>query len=377
LEVWAVLPDVPWYRLIAYQGLLNVVNLMLVFYVLTASLREPRDLQRLVDVLLWCVALRGLWGLFRFVALGGDPANFYENFQKINIKITFFDINDSLLAMMAVFIAAWRLAHGLVQSRSAKWAYGGLIALELFIVLFSQRRTAWGGLVLVVLLFAWLHRGRLRWGLLTGLAVIGAPVLAYKLIQRTGQSYAGGSWLERFAPDIFVNGQLSFTTGRFAELYAAWIYIRESPWVGLGAWGRYDGFRFSELAWHRGDFGWMHSGVLHIMLKTGLLGVALMLVVMGLYLRFVFRSRPAMPAAWQGVLWMGFAGALFMLPTWLIGTPVIEYRTMQLLALCLALPYLAVAAAKVSVVGNAPATSVAAARWGIRPLRLRTVGPQR
>jgi hypothetical protein len=121
----------------------------------------------------------------------------------------------------------------------------------------------------------------------------------------------------------------------------------------------------------------MHSGVLHIMLKTGLLGVALMLVVMGLYLRFVFRSRPAMPAAWQGVLWMGFAGALFMLPTWLIGTPVIEYRTMQLMALCLALPYLAVAAAKVSVVGNAPATSVAAARWGIRPLRLRTVGPQR
>lgn len=365
--IWATLPDVPWYQLLAYQGLLNVVNLMLAFYVLTASLREPGDLQRMVDLLLVCIALRGLWGLVRFGALGGDPANFYENFQKINIKITFFDINDSLLATMAVFLATWRLAHGLVEGRRMRWAHGGLIALELFIVLFSQRRTAWGGLVLVFLLFAWIHRGPLRWGLLSSLTVLGAPLLAYKLIQRSGHTAAGGSWIEKMAPDIFVNGQLSFTTGRFAELYAAWIHISESPWLGLGAWGRYDGFRFSELAWHHGDFGWMHSGFLHIMLKTGLLGLTLMLVAVVLYFRFVLRSAASMPPSWRGMLWMGFAGTLFMLPTWLLGTPVIEYRTMQLLALCLALPYMAVAASRSSTQGSVVARPTRSVRWGIRP----------
>jgi hypothetical protein len=37
----------------------------------------------------------------------------------------------------------------------------------------------------------------------------------------------------------------------------------------------------------------------------------------------------------------GFAGLLFWMPTLLIGTPVIEFRTMLLLGLTLAMPYLA------------------------------------
>jgi hypothetical protein len=36
----------------------------------------------------------------------------------------------------------------------------------------------------------------------------------------------------------------------------------------------------------------------------------------------------------------GFAGLLFWMPTLLIGTPIIEFRTMLLLGMTLALPYL-------------------------------------
>jgi hypothetical protein len=38
----------------------------------------------------------------------------------------------------------------------------------------------------------------------------------------------------------------------------------------------------------------------------------------------------------------GFGGFLFWLPTLLIGTPIIEFRTMLLLGLSLALPFVAV-----------------------------------
>jgi hypothetical protein len=48
----------------------------------------------------------------------------------------------------------------------------------------------------------------------------------------------------------------------------------------------------------------------------------------------------------RGLLLVGAAGLLFMLPTFLFGTPLIEFRTMQLLALALALPYCAVAVAE-------------------------------
>ena len=80
-------------------------------------------------------------------------------------------------------------------------------------------------------------------------------------------------------------------------------------------------------------------------MKTGLIGVvASLLVIVGVF-RFIAKHSPRMAPRDRGVLLAGAAGLLFMLPTWLFGTPMIEFRTMQLLALALALPYLAVAVA--------------------------------
>lgn len=345
LVVGMALPDVYWFQLLSPGGLLNVFNLMLAFYVLTTCFNDQRALDRLVNVLLLLVVLRGLWGLVRFVALGGDPANFYANFQRIDVRLTFFDINDSLLATIGLFLAAWRLLSGQAQSFGQRSLYVFIVLLELFIIVFSYRRTAWFGLALALLLLAFSVKRTHRAWLLSTYVVAGLPLLIYKLAQRAGSAQHSGSFLERVLPDVFSGGSFSFTTGRFAELYAALLSMRESPLWGLGAWGRYDGFRFSDLAWHRGDFSWMHSGVLHVGLKTGLIGVvASFLVIIGVF-RFVARNSARMQPRERGTLLAGAAGLLFMMPTWLFGTPVIEFRTMQLLALVLALPYLAVAVA--------------------------------
>ncbi|MGQ3052283.1 MAG: O-antigen ligase family protein [Roseateles sp.] len=346
LVVGLALPKVYWFQLLSPSGLLNVFNLMLAFYVLTTCFGEQKSLDRLINVLLVMVVARGLWGLARFVALGGDPANFYANFQRIDVRLTFFDINDSLLATMGLFLAAWRLLTGQAKSFGQRWMYIGIVLLELFIIVFSYRRTAWGGLALALLLLAFSVSRVQRTWLLLSYVVAGLPLLVYKLVQRGGSSHYGGDWLQKMLPDVFGGGTgFSFTTGRFAELYAALLSMRESPIWGLGAWGSYSGFRFSDLNWHRGDFSWMHSGVLHIALKTGLIGVvASLLVIVGVF-RFVKRHSARLAPRERGILLAGAAGLLFMLPTWLVGTPVIEFRTMQLLALALALPYLAVTVA--------------------------------
>lgn len=338
------LDEVRWFEIVGYSGLVNVANFMLAFYVLSSCLRDSRDLDRLINVMLFCAVTRGLWGALRFVALGGDPANFYANFQKIDVTLTFFDINDSFVAILALFIAAWRLVTVPKLAKLWRLFYCAVIALELFIVVFSYRRTAWGGLALAAILFAFCQPKKLRYSLLVGFLALGLPALIYKTMQRSGQSMQGASLLERLVPDVARGGEISFTTGRFAELYAAFLSFKESPFFGLGAWGRYDGSRFSELAWHRGDFGWMHSGLLHIALKSGLIGAAISIWVFVALIRFIQRTKAGMPPEQLGLMMAGLAGVLFMLPNWLIGTPVIEYRTMQLMAFSFALPYLAYAA---------------------------------
>jgi hypothetical protein len=343
--VFFALPKVRWFELVAPAGLLNVFNFMLAFYVLVNALREPRDLQRFINLLLFCAVTRGLWGLVRFAAMGGDPANFYENFQHIDVRLTFFDINDSLVATMVLFLLVWRLATGQVAGFWARLGCWAVVGLELFIVVFSYRRTAWGGLVLAALLLAWALRGRWRWGLLASYLLVGLPALGYKMVQRSGKTGHGGL-LERMFPDVMQGGQLNFTTGRFAELYAAWLSLKSDLLLGLGAWGRYNGYRFSELSWHRGDFSWMHSGVLHIALKTGLVGLTIATIAMWLYGRFVKQQHLSLSEPPRGVFLTGAAGALFLLPTLLIGTPIIEFRAMQMLALCMALPYMTLAVAK-------------------------------
>jgi len=365
------LPLVRWTEVIGPAGLLNVFNFILAFYVLTSALREPKDVDRLTTLILVCGVTRGLWGLFRFAALGGDPSNFYANVQHLDVRLTFFDINDSLIAMLVLFLAGWRLLSGQCKTVIGRFLHQSVVVLELFIIVFSYRRTAWGGLVLALLLFAFYRPARQRWLLLIGSMSVGLPLLAYKLAQRTGSARSGGSWLETALPDVVRNGQFNFTSGRFSELYAAWLSFSESPIWGLGTWGRYDGSRFSELAWHRGDFGWMHSGMLHIMLKSGLIGAAAVVLVAVLFVAFIRRHLPLMDESNRCLFLAGAAGMLFMLPNWLVGTPVIEFRTMQLMALCLALPYL--------VAATAPArTAMALERqasppwvFGIRPLKLR------
>ena len=371
--VFTQLPHVRWFQLIGTSGLLHFVNFMLAFYVLVNAVRAPADLRRFVNLLLVCGVLRGLWGVVRFAALSGDPANFYNNFQHIDVRITFFDINDSLVATMVLFVALWRLATGEVQRfwpRVGMWA---IVALELFVVVFSYRRTAWGGLALAALMLALSLRGRWRWGLFASYLGVGLPLLVYKMLLRGDYKTSSGSFLERMLPDVVQGGQFSFTTGRFAELYAAWLTLKHDWVLGLGAWGQYDGFRFSELAWHRGDFSWMHSGVLHVWLKFGVVGVAIVLAAAWLYVRFVWQQQRQVAPHFRGLLLLGAAGAVFFLPTLLIGTPLIEFRTMQLLAFCVALPYVA---AQVAHAGGqiAPAAPVKQRRWvfGIRPLPLRT-----
>jgi O-antigen ligase len=333
--------EVRWWEVIGYQALTNVLNLMLLFYVLTTAFQTRKQLEIAEWLFLVLVFGRGIWGLARFLFLGGDPANFYANYQRIDVKLTFFDINDSLLAMLALAIAAWKLLSAAPKQAWVRCFLLAVVLLETLIIIFSYRRTAWAGLLLALVALVFLQRRYNRFLLAT--AGIGAllPLLLFRFAERAELQLGTAGIFEILTPDLSTRGGFDFTTGRFSELYATVLAIRESPIWGLGLWGRYDGFRFSDLAWHGGNFTWMHSGVLHLALKSGLIGVILSTACIVSVLTFTARTFRRLPAGIQSLQVAGICGLAFLMPNWLIGTPVIEFRTMQLTAFVLALPYLA------------------------------------
>lgn len=338
--VIGLLFDEKWYWLLQPAAMLNFLNMAMLMFILLRGVRDERELRWLVVLVLVAAITRGGFGVARFVAMGGDPANYYANFQRIDVKLTFFDINDGLIATVVCFgvahflLARWREVGTLMRVTGLL-----AIAMEIFIVAFSYRRTGLIGFGLAALLLISLQPPGRRLRLFALMAAVGVPGIIFVLERRLSTSF-GGTTLERLFPDIVQRGgAVSLTTGRFAELYAAYLTMKENLFFGTGIWGQYRGQGIPELLFHRGNFGWMHSGIGHILLKTGIVGVALFGWACIGYLKFLVTSVKQLPPLGQAVCWASAGGFLFSVPNWLFGTPVIEFRTMQLFGLLMAMPY--------------------------------------
>jgi len=310
---------------------------------------------------------RALFGLGRWAAFGGDPNNVYANMNAIGIRLTFFDINDSLLCMMACAIAAVAL-FGERQAPGRGWrilAWLTLAACTACIVL-SYRRSAWIGFMFGCAVVLWRFAPRRRLQLALAALPLAGAALGYAAVRRLGQAPGGGVrgllydlQSRRFGPE----------SERVLELKLVLADILARPFTGIGAWGRYTGYQ--HISWQANPDGglFLHSGVLHVVLKTGLPGLVLLA---GTIWAFVLVARralrivppelpPKLPPELLGLGTAGAAALAFMVPDVLVGTPFPQVRTSQMLAIALALPYVALAA------GEARAVRPGAVRLRLRP----------
>ena len=332
--------NVPLKDAASYTGVLNVLNLTLLVYLIIRSIDDQKGLEQLALILVLCALGRGLYGTARYLFFGGDPNNAYANVERLDVTITFFDTSDSMIATMAAYIGAarltreWRSLSGVQRT-----LYILVVGIGVFIVVFSFRRTNWVGLALAGLLLALTQPWRVRI-LALGLLAVSVPTFLFLFEQRTSSEASSSlSGLERLLPDVFRGGQVDFTQGRFAELAQAYDSIKDSWLLGLGSWGEFAGH---YIGYHSGRYyGYVHSGLGHIWLKTGLVGVALVTLALVAYVRGYLARCARMSLENRSYADAAFAGFLFFLPNLLFGTPVTEYRLMQLLGLTLALPFVA------------------------------------
>lgn len=349
---------VPLAESLAPSGFSNIVWMAPLISLMLLAFRTREQARELARFIMLAGLARALFGLGRWALAGGDPNNVYANMNAIQIRLTFFDINDSLLCTLAFAIAAVALFQAPQPEPSRSWralAWATLAATALCVVL-SYRRTAWIGFALAcVVIVLRFPPGRRLQLILAGMPLAGAAmalVVARRLAQtRAADAAAQGAGgllhdmqSRRFGPE----------SERVLELKLAFADFLAHPLAGIGAWGRYHGHQL--ISWQNNPDGglFLHSGLLHIALKSGLLGTALLA---GMILAFVLFTRHALRRLPPDLLGLGAAGAAglaFMIPDLLIGTPFPQVRTTQMLALCLSLPYLALAAAQAAQVAPAP-----------------------
>jgi O-antigen ligase len=178
------------------------------------------------------------------------------------------------------------------------------------------------------------------------LMVLGTPVvgagLLYAAFKRLGQTKGAGHGLSSLFFDM-QSKKFGAESERVLELKFALADFLSHPLTGIGTWGRYTGYQ--HISWQANPDGglFIHSGVLHIGLKAGLPGLILLIGTIWTFTMFARRALRTAPPELLGLATAGAAGLAFMLPDLLVGTPFPQVRTTQMLAICLALPYVAMA----------------------------------
>jgi hypothetical protein len=330
--------------ILAVSGFSNIIWMAPLVSLLVLSFRTREDVIELSRFIMLAGLGRAMFGLVRWAVFKGDPNNVYANMNDIKIKLTFFDINDSLLCTIAFAIAAVHLFQVVKVQRSTFWRlveWATLGATAICVVL-SYRRSAWIGFVLagLIVMMRFPMQRRIQ------LMVLGSPVvglgLLYAALKRLGQTKGAGHGLSSLFFDM-QSKRFGSESERVLELKFALSDYVAHLFTGIGSWGRYTGYQ--HISWQANPDGglFVHSGVLHIALKAGLPGLILL---GGTIWAFVALARRALRTASPEVLGLataGVAGLAFMLPDLLVGTPFPQVRTTQMLAICLALPYVAMA----------------------------------
>jgi O-antigen ligase len=327
---WGIATDIPLVKVLDGPSTVHLVDMTFFLLVLLRFCSDEKELSRLSWFLVFCVSTRELYGLARFIFSGGDFSNVYANVEKIKVKVTFQDFNDSLLGCLVGYFCAWDLTFNWASLKlRTKLLYLMVVPLTIFTMMFTFRRSIWIGLFLAGSWFVLRQPMRRRIQLGAVVAVLACFTFTTLLSQRLGRYEHHRSSM--FFYDILGNnGEVTMKAGRFAELERAKATILDNIMTGVGPWG--------TLANSKAEY--VHGGVLQIWLKLGFVGFALFSLALLAYLVFYLRKSREVPPEQRGWFEAGFAGLLFMIPDFSIGTPVVEYRTMQLLGLCLALPYL-------------------------------------
>jgi O-Antigen ligase len=340
----AIVLDVSLIDAVGPSGFSNWIVSWLFMLLLLKTVRDEKDVRLLLNFILIVGVSRATFGLVRWAAFGGDPSNAYANRHGLSLNLTFFDVYDGLVCMLTICVAVMRLFPlnaEKQESRTYKLLLVICIVLCVACVLLSFRRSAMIGMFLGGVFLLYQIPKRARWSVIFAgmpLALAGA---AYTVWKRLSQTRLAGD-LSGFLFDITPQN-VGPDTPRLLELRLAWESLQNSPITGIGSWAGYDHWQLVSWQLYEGGGGaYLHSGVLHIALKAGLIGLVLFFGVIWSHIRFWNANQSNLYGDVRVLAVLGMVGCLFVIPDFVIGTSITKYRAMLMIGFCLATPYIAV-----------------------------------
>ncbi|HKY48642.1 MAG TPA: O-antigen ligase family protein [Acidimicrobiia bacterium] len=212
--------------------------------------------------------------------------------QVLGVRTTVFEGTSLYLGSIAAIVAAWhllRVGNDLGKMRTALLRVGGVAGSLL--VLLSFRRSfwlVWGvGLATLLLLYLRSRNARPARVLLAGL---GGVALVFIAVVSLGTDNVAAR-LGSFVPTS--TGTYSATNeDHVNDLIDAWSIIERDPLLGYGIGRRYETQLIS--AWKTESFE-VHSAVLHVWLKFGILGAITYVWFHVAFIRAAARSRITVP----------------------------------------------------------------------------------
>lgn len=325
-----------WAVVFSRAGVINILFQGCLVAALVFHLRGARERQRLFLWVGLVAAAMMFWGLFRYLALGGDPQGSYEAHGSTGLlRITYWDINYSIIAAMLVGWCIWTLSVRKGMKAPLVFALFALMLICLADIALSARRTAQIGL-LIALFSAFLLLPKGRKQIVIVLAIAAAPLIAYKLNERI---YDNRSLLQKIIQgDERKQYLVDPRYERNYELRLAAEEVRRAPVFGVGPAGIFHPPSSIGLQYHQGNYGFIHSGLGHVLFKTGIVGLALFSGVLLTYLAVLRRAWLVADDRDKALLMASACGMACSLPNLMVGTPIIEIRSMAVMAVCLAIP---------------------------------------
>ncbi|GEM_PF-4016961 len=325
---------VPLSNMVSQYGLINIVNLYALYLMMRWWIYDERQLDLFIKIFVYVTSFMALYGIVRWGLFGGDPANYYQNYGGQASKLTYFDTGQGVLFSILLVILYNRARLSLDRGFK-RWFYYLMMGLCLANIMLSYRRSLWFGLALVFL-WVFLTSKTSRKILILGVALAALAFGSVIVKSRFDASY-GSRWSTSIASDITTeSGDVDLKGGRFSELYAVMNVVNQYPLLGLGPWG-INSPRATPYKEH--DF--VHSTIVHVYIKTGLVGVALYLGMLISYAVWWLRVRRR---KWKSQYYRSlgdafFCGFLAVIPDITVGTPLIIFRHSQIIAILLSLPY--------------------------------------
>lgn len=340
----ALVLDVKMKYAFSTNGIINIIHACAFGALLVRTVVSEKDLKNIEYFIIFAGSARGIFGLVRWAFFGGDPVNVYNNFEKIDIKLTFFELNDSMIAGAIAFYAIRKLLllwNNLSLSEKSLWVL--IFLIELATVILSYRRTAWSGMALISVFLIYVLPREQRSKVILSLPFLAIPIFLVAA-QRLTAAAKGTSknLIELFFYDVSSRGAFEIESMRTLELKLAFNTILDNPIFGVGIWGRYSGS--NSITWQQGEeaYSFIHSGILHLMLKTGFAGLIIFIVLFFNFLFFINKYRRLLDEKDKVFFDTSLAALIFIIPDFLIGTPITQFRTMLFYALFATLPYIIV-----------------------------------